>query len=574
MNRALNIFFVLMVWGLVACNKDEVITTVPTPEIVVEGSGVYTTKVGRAILLEPRVENAEGAIFGWYEKGIKVGDEASYEFVSDAANTYYLTLRVENKSGRAEADFRIEVYDLIPPKIAFQAKNGVLEVLANTPTEITPQVVGGEGASYSWQLDGEPCGSEPTCTLNLAREGDYTLSLKVENEDGRAEKSVTLRVVEHASCGVVFPMATGLKSAESGVAIYNISLGRSIALTPYVEGFSAPKYRWRIEGEERAAEQFFSFTPTAEGEYEIEVEVYAQTHAASASVIVKCCATEGTFRRAATAESSKRWNKVFEYIPAPGQFIGEDKAGFNGSELSAEAAATYAERRLSEGKFLSLGAWGGYVVVGFDHSIDNGEGYDLTIYGNMYTTSSEAGIVWVMQDSNGNGRPDDVWYELRGSEWGKESHSTLYAVTYFRPASEKMPVLWRDNHGASGEVPYMAAHPSASYFPRWIDGDHYTLYGSRLKQNSSVLPSGVVSHDPYAWGYADNLGEDSEGGNADETTEDTAVGCGFDIANAVAADGTAAELQYIDFVKVQSAINGFDRSMGELSTEVLGVEER
>ena len=571
MNRVLNIFFVLMVFGFVACNKDEVITTMPVPEIVVENGGVYTTKVGRSVVLAPHVESAEEAVFGWYEKGVRVGDEASYEFVRDVADTYYLTLRVENKSGKDEADFRIEVYDLTPPKIAFMAKNGVLEIAANTATEITPQVVGGEGATFRWALDGEPCGDAPTCTLNLSQTGDYTLSLEVENEDGRAEKSVILRVVEQASCEVVFPMTTGLKSAESGLATYSISLGQSIALAPSVEGFLEPEFRWSVDGIELGNGPIFSFEPTAAGDYEVEVRVSENGHAATAVVCVKCCATEGTFRRAATAESSTRWNKVFEYIPAPGQFIGEDKAGFNGTEQSAEEAAAYAERRLSEGKFLSLGAWGGYVVVGFDHSIGNGEGYDLVIYGNMYKTSSEAGIVWVMQDSNGNGLPDDVWYELRGSEWGKESHSTRYAVTYFRPASEKMPVRWRDNRGGEGEVPYMAAHSTASYFPRWIDADHYTLYGSRLAMNTSSLSSGVVSHDPYAWGYADNLGEDSEGESA---SDNDAAKCPFDIANAVAADGSAVALQYVDFVRVQSAINGFDSSMGELSTEVLGVEER
>ena len=574
MKRLMHILTILFLTLIASCNKDEVITTTPAPEIIVEGSGVYTTKIGRAILLEPRVENAEGAIFGWYEKGIKVGGEPSYNFVKEVADSYYLTLRVENKTGVAEADFRIEVYDLTPPKIAFAAKNGVIEIKVGVPTEIIPQVSGSEGASYRWLLDGEACGSEPTCTLNLAREGDYTLSLKVENEDGEAEKSIIVRAVKQLSASVVFPSVEDASSGENEAPMRSISLGQGVVLAPIIEGFSAPKYRWKIGGEEHAAEQFFSFTPTAEGEYEIEVEVYDQTLAASASVIVKCCAPEGTFRRAATDTSSKKWSKIFEYTPAPGQFIGESQSGFDSSVQSAEAAATYAERRLAEGKFLSLGAWGGYVVMGFDHSIENSEGNDLTIYGNMYTTSSEAGIVWVMQDSNGNGRPDDMWYELRGSEWGKESHSTLYAVTYFRAAGEQMPIRWRDNRGDEGEVPFMTAHAEATYFPEWIDGDHYTLYGSRLKQNSSVLPSGVVSHNPYAWGYADNLGEDSEGGNADETTEDTAVGCGFDIANAVAADGSAVELQYIDFVKVQSAINGFDRSMGELSTEVLGVEER
>lgn len=63
----------------------------------------------------------------------------------------------------------------------------------------------------------------------------------------------------------------------------------------------------------------------------------------------------------------------------------------------------------------------GYIIVGFDHSIPNsGNQYDFCVQGNAFDGSSEPGIVWVMQDINGNGLPDDEWYELKGSEAGKE----------------------------------------------------------------------------------------------------------------------------------------------------------
>lgn len=42
--------------------------------------------------------------------------------------------------------------------------------------------------------------------------------------------------------------------------------------------------------------------------------------------------------------------------------------------------------------------------------------------------------MWVMQDVNGNGLPDDTWYQLKGSEYGKEETIETYAVTYYRPA--------------------------------------------------------------------------------------------------------------------------------------------
>ena len=69
---------------------------------------------------------------------------------------------------------------------------------------------------------------------------------------------------------------------------------------------------------------------------------------------------------------------------------------------------------------LGLGAFGGYVVVGFDRPIVNVPGeYDFKALGNAFTNSSEPGIVMVCQDLNKNGQPDadEPWYELAGSEY-------------------------------------------------------------------------------------------------------------------------------------------------------------
>ena len=58
--------------------------------------------------------------------------------------------------------------------------------------------------------------------------------------------------------------------------------------------------------------------------------------------------------RAKSENSSAEWSKVFEYTPAPGQFIGDTKTGgFSGEESTAADAAAYAEERLSKGAFIS-----------------------------------------------------------------------------------------------------------------------------------------------------------------------------------------------------------------------------
>ena len=333
-------------------------------------------------------------------------------------------------------------------------------------------------------------------------------------------------------------------------------------------------YEWSLDGEAVPAEALaengalFPFTPDAQGGYEVSVTVTDASGArGTAAVRVVCCAEEGTYRRAVTASSQSRPDRIYEYTAAPGQFINEPRSGFD-DVATPEAAAQYAAARLDEELYVSLGAWGGYIVAGFDHSIGRGTGGEFSVSGNMFDGSSEPGIVWVMQDTNGNGLPDDEWYELKGSESGKEGTLTDYAVTYYRPSAAGMAVRWRDNRGGEGEVPRNTFHRHDFYYPQWIEADSYTLYGTRLAPNSHTDPqTGNIVNAAYGWGYADNRGSDCEAGG---NTDAAAAKCFFDISNAVNADGTAAELQYIDFIKVQTGVNHFTAALGEVSTEVLG----
>ena len=80
--------------------------------------------------------------------------------------------------------------------------------------------------------------------------------------------------------------------------------------------------------------------------------------------------------------------KVYEYTPAPGQFINEPKMGFDGKQTTAEAAARYAESRLSSGLDISLGGFGGYIVVGFDHKVYNFPKYDFSFWRTHLCVSS------------------------------------------------------------------------------------------------------------------------------------------------------------------------------------------
>ena len=248
--------------------------------------------------------------------------------------------------------------------------------------------------------------------------------------------------------------------------------------------------------------------------------------------------------------------EVVEFLPAPGQFVNE---GYTATTM-AEACA-YAQERLDNHYFVSLGGFGGYIIVKFKTPIINSEGgYDFGIYGNSFDGSSEPGVVWVSQDANENGVADDEWFELRGSESGKESTLQNYAITYSRTDNET-EIAWRDNKGESGTIERNAAHRQ-DYFPAWVTADEYTLSGTLLPDNSewSEKNQEWVLH-AFEWGYADNF-------SAIDLATDRANR--FRISDACLTSGERANLPQIDFVKVQSATNKIHTAIGEVSTEVRG----
>ena len=182
-------------------------------------------------------------------------------------------------------------------------------------------------------------------------------------------------------------------------------------------------------------------------------------------------------------------SRVFEYTPAPGQYINDPRTGGMPSDMTdPDEAARWAQERLGKRIFVSLGAFGGFITVGFDHEVLNSNGdYDFAIFGNAFSGaagaggSSEPGIVYVMEDRNSNGLPDDTWYELRGSDYYEPSTIHGYSVTYFRPSAPGQPVEWHDNIGNTGYVDYLKAfHNQDYYYPSWIKDYYYTITGTLL----------------------------------------------------------------------------------------------
>ena len=248
--------------------------------------------------------------------------------------------------------------------------------------------------------------------------------------------------------------------------------------------------------------------------------------------------------------------EVVEFLPAPGQFVNEGYAA-----TTMEEACAYAEGRLKNRYFVSLGGFGGYIIVKFKTPIINSEGgYDFGIYGNSFASSSEPGIVWVAYDANKNGVADDEWFELQSSESGKDSTLQNYAITYSRTDNET-EIAWSDNKDESGTICRNSMHLQ-DYFPAWVTEKEYTLSGTLLPDNSEWSEKNqewVLR--AFEWGYADNF-------SAIDLATDRANR--FRISDACLTSGERANLPQIDFVKVQSATNKIHPAIGETSTEVCG----
>lgn len=88
----------------------------------------------------------------------------------------------------------------------------------------------------------------------------------------------------------------------------------------------------------------------------------------------------------------------------------------------------------------------------------------------------------------------------------------------------------------------MDEHTQASYCPAWIESADLKFTGTRLRDNVEQA-DGQWRPQAFAWGYADNFSTVDRIGTTNRLR----------ISDAVTADGSPANLQQIDFIKVQTA---------------------
>lgn len=545
---------------LTACNISEEFFP---PKITLDnGTGIYTVKYGRELVITPTYEHIENATFCWTMDGEVLATSPTLSFSKDEVGEYYITLIVSTDYGTDEEELRVDVVELEIPTVSI-AGNKKMTVAVGTEVRLNASVRETSlPTTLVWSVNDNDVSVEYDYTFVAKETGNYVIKATASNADGSHSDMVEVEVLNADDIPFTW---------EFEKYAYHTVVGRKLVIKPLPSYEHNVDYSWNVEeiDELTGSDSYFVFLADEAGTYHINAVATTSDDDNQISMTRTFVVTvygEKDFYRPKNGASQADWNKVIEYTPAPGQFINELKTGgFDASHVTPEAAVSYAESRLMEDNWVSLGGFGGYVIVGFDHSIDNSRTYDFGIISNAFDGSSEPGVVWVMQDENGNGYPDDTWYELAGSETGKIETYRDYAVTYYRPSAPKMPVQWTDNYGNNGEIDYLQQfHNQDYYYPLWIGTDSYTLTGTRLEaRNYDQSGNGSYWIQPhYDWGYADNFSP------SDFNSENKANL--FRISNAIDFEGNPINLSHIDFVKVQCAVNSKSGWLGELSTEVCG----
>ena len=435
------------------------------------------------------------------------------------------------------------------PQITWVMSSGRFTIEAGETIQLVPDIDNlDETSSYVWTIEDKVVGHDNYYTFTSNEPGVYYVKLTVSNRYGKVDDEVKITVVEKEV--VEYPEIPEHNGWKFPWTEINVAQGRTIKVKAYMTGSNA--------------EISEVFTATVQGRHTVTLRDEAS--GSSQDFIINVCPPEGNFKRPSTGKAMV--NRVYEYMPAPGHqvngyiIVGESYPDNCTHEQACDSVMAHFSRKWS----VSLGGQGGYLIAGFDHSVPaGGAPYDLCIKGNPFSYQSEPGIIWVSQDDNGDGLPNDQWFELAGSEYGTTNHTTEYAITYFHPEKAKSAIGWRDSNNDTGYIPYMSYwNPKPFYWQSWQKENEMTFFGSRLKDRSTY-EKGISDIPPYDWGYADNLGDFIDG---------PAGKMGYyKISNARTWDGKPADLQYIDFIKIQTAQTGSTPNLGEISTEVYYISD-
>lgn len=251
--------------------------------------------------------------------------------------------------------------------------------------------------------------------------------------------------------------------------------------------------------------------------------------------------------------------EVVDYSPAPGQFVNELPKWEAG--MTAEDMCHAVEMSLKDGREVTLGAWGGSLTVRLVSPLVNRKGDNyFKVLGNAITTSAEPGLVYVMEDKNGNGKPDDGdWLLICPATFTKAAQ---VSATYSRPTDDSTDdnyIAWTCSDGTNGYLNRVSSYHTQPFFPCWIDSEQMSFSGLRLPDNGRFdQESFLYILDPVA-GTADSYPNSS-------------LDSVLSLDNVIDRSGNQAEIRNVDFIKVVTGVLQANGPLGECSTEIRGFE--
>jgi hypothetical protein len=347
----------------------------------------------------------------------------------------------------------------------------------------------------------------------------------LENPDAMSstwgDGSITVDVVSLSDRALYFWHGLDSNYGPSPYPYYTVPNGRTLILNPVKHLIpDNAVYEWEVDGAIQSGytTEFFPYTAnSSSGDHTIRVTAKLDNVTiAAAETTVKH--TGGASLRPKAANSGVESTKLYSVV-APGQF-GSTSFGSQ------------------PGEFHGFGGFGGYAVFQFDHSVEKQSGgEEMQIGGNAFGGWLEPGAIWVSQDDNNNGLPDDTWYELKGSHTLEPLARRNYEITFCDNGS------YVDNQGNGG-----AGRQWWNFADGAPNASELTLVGTDLTYyalNASL------------WGYADVV----DNGRVS-------------LSNAIQVDGTPVDLDFIDFVKIVTAIHYWEPAVNERSTEAYAPKDR
>lgn len=565
------------------CSDKEDTLSVPPPEI----SGLqreYIIPEDTGLKLEPEVTNDNESVYEWRVDGKKAATTLSYIFHPTSAGTYRLIFKAENQGGMAIQEITVTVIAKGEAPVITGIEDKYT-ITVGTDLKLSPVIISDTKITYSWTLGKNEVASTADYQFNTSVPGKYTLLLKAINQGGSSEKTISI--------------AVSPKPAIVETETYTIL---TLTAPEYISEETA--VTWKVA---KAPTELYRFSYT-----DTKAPLFATTQEGEYDMIVSDGEVDSEIRIAVkkkTGKQSAYIAKVFDYLPAPGQFVNK-LPDYQPGDTHEDMVRKANEWLVGEDAWMiTLGGWGGYVTLGFDHTIVNVSGRrDFRINGNAFGSamgrpnapfggSCEPGIIMVAYDRNKNGKPDDdEWYEIKGSSnfsaenepwfaFARENGNDTrvfrdYEMTYHKPGKEDPEtaaepdnplafvsiqnyIRWEDNKNNSGYKVKNIYHQQ-SYYPAWVNQDQLTFKGIRLPENGineGKFVPGINEGNVYfvlygfRYGYADNY-PNIENGSA------------IDIDWAIDKEGNKAGLPGIDFVKIYNGVNQENGWIGESSTEV------